>query len=160
MITGQQAQELWELIEDIKVGMLVTNDEGTLRSRPMHITQDKFDGKLWFFTNSHEGKADEISKNPNINLNFADIGDEAYISISGKAKITKDKDLIDKFWNPFVGAWFPEGKESDNVALIEIIVEQAESWDTDKNKMLQLFEIIKANVTDTEPDMGKNKKYG
>ena len=63
-------------------------------------------------------------------------------------------------WNPFVAAWFPEGKEDPNVALIKIDVYMAEIWDTDKSDMVQLYEIAKANLTDSKPDMGENKKFG
>lgn len=159
-MTQAQSGEIWDLIKDLKVAMMITNDNGILRSRPMHLVQDEFEGTLWFFTKSSGDKTDEIAADSDINLSFADTNAQTYVSLSGTAKLIRDQKLIEKFWNPFIAAWFPEGKESDNVALIEVRITQAESWNAEESKMVQLYEIAKANVTDTKPDMGENRKYG
>ena len=48
---NDNTKKLRELIKDIKYAMLTTTeDDGTLRSRPMATLQTEFDGDLWFFT--------------------------------------------------------------------------------------------------------------
>ena len=37
MITDEQKQQLWDLIKQIKVGMVVSHHNEDLRARPMHI---------------------------------------------------------------------------------------------------------------------------
>ena len=49
MSDAEQAK-LWEIVRDIPVALLTTDDHGTLRSRPMVAQQANFDGTLWFFT--------------------------------------------------------------------------------------------------------------
>ena len=158
----EDAKKIWELAKELKVAMVVTEDESTnsLRSRPMHIVQDEFDGTFWFFTKASGDKVEEIKEDSRVNLAFACREDGDYLSASGTARINRRQDLIDKYWNPFVAAWFPEGKDSPSCTLMEIKVTQAESWESNSNKMVQLYKIAKANIKDEKPDMGDNQKYG
>ncbi|MDP3535961.1 MAG: pyridoxamine 5'-phosphate oxidase family protein, partial [Halomonas sp.] len=68
---------------------------------------------------------------------------------------------IDKYWNSFVGAWFPEGKDDPDVALMEVKVQMGEHWKAKENKAYQLYEIAKANLKkDATPNLGENEKFG
>lgn len=159
MMTQEQSQEIWDLIKGIKVAMLTTQDGDILRARPMHHAQEEFDGTLWFFTAKSSGKAEELQQQNQVCLSYADPNSETYVSLSGDVGFTDDKTLIDKFWNSFVSAWFPKGKDDPDVTLMEIRVTQAESWDSTSNSMIQLYEIAKANMTGEQPDLGESKKY-
>ena len=160
MLKKEDTKKLWSMIKDIKVGMLVSSDDKDLRARPMHISQDEFDGTLYFFTKRRSDKVSEIKKDHDVCVAFSSPDDDSYVSCSGVANVIRDQDLINDMWNPFVAAWFPEGKEDPNVALIKINVYMAEIWDAKESSMVQLYEIAKANLTDTTPDMGENKKFG
>ena len=153
-------EKIWNMIKKIKVGMLTTEIGSNLHARPMHNVQSEYDGKLWFFTNLDSGPAFDINRKQKVGITYQDVSSEVYVSLTGDAKIIRDKTLIDKFWNPFVAAWFPKGKEDPNVALVEIHVSSGEHWDATSSKLLQLFEIAKANITHTLPEMGENEKFG
>jgi len=160
MSSNEHKEKIWNLIKDIKVGMLTTHCDDELRSRPMHLVQDNYDDTIWFFTNSLSEKIFEMKHDRDVNLSFSCPKTQTYVSMTGKARLTHDKDLINKFWNPFVAAWFPQGKDAPDVALIAIKISKGEHWDTEKSKILQLFEIAKANLTDKQPDLGENQEFG
>ena len=160
MSSPEHKEKIWNLIKDVKVGMLATEDQGDMHARPMHMVQKDYDGTIWFFTRRDAEKVDELKSGRNVCLTFSDPSNDIYVSMTGKAHLSFDKDLIDKFWNPFVGAWFENGKQDPNVALLEIKISSGEHWKTDSNKIVQLYEIAKANVTSTTPDMGENEKFG
>jgi general stress protein 26 len=160
MSSPEHKQKIWKLIKDIKVGMLVTLDEHTPRARPMHLVQDAYDGKLWFFTRRSAEKTLETQKDNDVSISFSDPNDGVYVSLSGKARLTDDKELIDKYWNSFVGAWFPEGKDDPEVTLLELDIQFGEHWRADESKMFQLFEIARANIKDDTPNLGENEKFG
>lgn len=161
MSSPEHKQKIWKMINDIKVGMLVTLDGDMPRARPMHLVQDEYDGKLWFFTRRSAEKVLEAQLDSDVCLSFSDQEEGVYVSLSGKARLIRDQALIDKYWNPFVGAWFPEGKDDPDVALLEIKVELGEHWRAKKSKTFQLYEIAKANIKkDATPDMGENEKFG
>ena len=160
MLTDKECQKLWDIIKDIKVGMLTSVDDKLLRARPMHNVQDEFKGKLWYFTDSNAHKVAEIQDEQDVCISYADPKSQNYVSLSGKATLTRDEGLINRFWNPFTAAWFNKGKDDDSVALLEITVQQAEYWDAQSDGVMSIFEIVKANLTDKKPDLGHNHKYG
>ena len=151
-------EKFWSLIKSIKVAMMTTMDEGMLRSRPMHGQYREEDDTLWFFTKLSSAKADEIRDEQEVNLSFADIDDNHFVSVSGRAALVKDRAMAEKLWNPFVAAWYPEGLDDPDLVLIRITPEQAEYWDGNSNTVKDLWETIKANVTGELPDMGENRK--
>ena len=106
-------QKIWNLIKDIKTGMLTTRNGEELRSRPMVLVQDEYDGTLWFYTNLESEKVFELENDNDVCVTFANADDHVYVSLTGVGKAIQGKALVDKYWNPFVSAWFPEGKQPD-----------------------------------------------
>lgn len=160
MLTQEQTDELWGKIKDIPVAMMATLDEGVIRSRPMHNVQKEFSGKLWYFTDLTAAKTEEIEEFHEVCLSYEDTHKQLYISVSGTARVVRSPSLIDKFWNPMVSAWFPEGKDDPRVGLVEVDVHQAEVWDAKRNRMTQLFKMAMANAKDKRPDLGEHRQYG
>lgn len=131
--------------------MLVTLDGDMPRARPMNLVQEEYDGTLWFFTRRSAEKVSEAHRDHDVCLSFSDQEEGVYVSLSGIAKLTADRELIEKYWNPFVSAWFPEGKDDPDLALLEIKVTMGE----------YLYEFAKANVRkDATPNLGENEKFG
>lgn len=157
MIDARYHEELWNIIKDIKIAMMVSHDGQRMRSRPMYTVQDDFDGLLWFFTDVNSGKVDEIILNEDVCIIYADPDDDHYVSLSGTASLSRDRALIHQLWSPFVAAWFPEGRDSANVSLIEVKIDHAEVWDRKTNKMVSFLELIKANITGAQPDIGEHR---
>lgn len=160
MTSPEHKQKIWNYIKDLKVGMLTTRDDSHLRARPMHIVQNEYDGTLWFFTKKSAEKSYEINKENDICLTFSCPKEGVFISLSGRATLTQDSDLIDQFWSPFAGAWFERGRDDPDVALLEIKVEQGEHWDTEDSMIKQFFELARSNYSEETPDLGENKKFG
>ena len=160
MSSPEHKQKIWNLIKDIKVGMLVTHDDHMPHARPMHIVQDAYDGTLWFFTPRNAEKVAEAKKDRDVCISFSDQDSGVYVSLSGKARLTDDRALIEKYWNPFVGAWFEQGKDDPEVALLEVKVEFGEHWQAKESKVFQLFEVAKAKIKNEKPNLGENEKFG
>ena len=106
MSSPEHKQLIWNLIKEIKFCMLVTNDEDkdALRSRPMSLVQKAYDGTLFFFTNKKDAKAYEVKNNRSVCITFSDPDEQTYVSLSGRAQLTTDKTLIDKYWTKWVAA--------------------------------------------------------
>jgi general stress protein 26 len=160
MLTPQQQNQLWTRIKPIKCGMLTTWNGEFLHARPMQHVNNDFEGELLYFTALHSAKADETKKYDDVCVTYADTDKSTYVSISGEAELIQDRSLIEKHWNMFVEAWFPEGKDSPEVAMLRIRPYRAEYWDAPASKMVQLFHIAKANLTHSQPNMGQNRKFG
>lgn len=141
-------KKLHDLIKDIRFAMLTTVEEdGTLRSRPMATQEFEFDGDLWFFTAAHAPKVDEVQHNQHVNVSYAEPKDQKYVSISGTAQLVRDRAKIEELWNPLFKAWFPQGLDDPELALLKVSVEKAEYWDSPSSKVVRLVGFAKALLT-------------
>lgn len=140
--------KLKDKIKDIKVAMLTSADtDGSLHTRPMHTQELKDDGLLWFFTGKNSGKIAEIKADSHVSLGYADPACNTYVAVCGKASLVTDKAKIDELWHDMLKAWFPEGKNDPNIALLKVTPESGEFWDSPSSSMVQLFGMAKAMVT-------------
>jgi general stress protein 26 len=152
-------RKLGEMIKDIDFAMLTTVDnDGTLRSRPMSTQQVEFDGDLWFFTRASSHKVDEVERDQHVNVSYAKPEDQRYVSVSGRAQLVRDKAKIKELWNPILKAWFPDGLEDPDLALLKINVEQAEYWDSPSSTMAHIVGFVKAIATGQSYEPGENEK--
>ena len=154
-------KKLAELIKDIKMAMLTTvDDDGSLRSRPMASQKIEFDGNLWFFTRASSAKVDEIDKHVEVNVSYADPGSNTYVSVSGKAQTLRDEAKAKELWNPMLKAWFPQGLEDPDLALLRVHVEKAEYWDSPSSTLVQIAGFVKAVATGHayQPGRGEHEK--
>ena len=159
MLTKQESDKLWELIEPARTAMLTTWNGDMLAARPMAHANEEFAGTLYYFTDLTSEKIDEIKRYPSVNLSYVD-GTDVYVSLSGNAGTTRDPELIEKLWNPYVAAWFPKGKDTPDLGLLTVIPTKGEYWDSEESKMIELFKIAKANITGNEPEFVTNEKIG
>ena len=139
---------LRDLIQDIRIGMLTTlTAEGRLHSRPMATQEMAPDGGLWFFTRANTDKAEEIQANPNVNVSYASPRENHYVSVSGTAVLVRDRKKIEQLWNQLYAAWFPQGLEDPDLALLKVTVQHAEYWDAPSGTMAEIAGLWEASLT-------------
>jgi len=156
---AEAIKKLGELIKEINIAMLTTIEaDGALRSRPMATQQSEFDGDLWFFLGTSSPKAQEIRNDPRVNLSYAQPDDQRYVSVSGRGELVRDPAKMKELWNPLFKAWFPDGLEDPDLALLKVNVEQAEYWDSPSSTFVTLVGFAKALVTGQRAEVGENAK--
>ena len=155
--TPEIREKLWSMIKSVQIAMLTTVDNGHLRARPMAASQKEFDGTLWFFTRGDSHKVEEGAGNQ-VGVTYADAGQQNYVSLSGKAELVRDKDVVQAHWAEYVRVWFPKGVDDPNIALLKVSIEAAEYWDAPNSKMIHAYGYVKAIVTGAPPQAGENKK--
>lgn len=147
------------LIAKIDIAMLTTRDEdGSLRSRPMG-TQSKgeFRGTLYFFADIDSAKMSAVEEHRQVNVAYANPGDQQYVSLSGTARLTQDPSQLQSHWNASLKLWFPKGLDDPKLALLCVDVAKAEFWDGD-SKPATLLAMAKALIRGTTPQLGEDKK--
>ena len=151
-------KKLKELVGEVKIAMLCTSQGRHIRSRPMVTAQFDDQGDIWFFTNEHSGKADELASDQQVCLAYSSPSKNTYISISGTGTIINDWTKMKELYNPAINAWFPKGLDDPNLALLKVNPVQAEYWDSSSSKMVTLFEMAKAIVTGEHYNEGQHGK--
>src|SRR5262245_3833764 len=152
-------QKLNELIRDIPVAMLTTvAPDGSLRSRPMITQEADFDGTLWFFTRDPSGKTDEVQREEQVNVSYADQDENRYVSVSGVARVVRDPEKARELWTGLYLAWFPKGLDDPELALLKVEPHTAEYWNPQSGMLVQLVGFVKAALTGQTFPPGEYRK--
>lgn len=155
----QQLKKLNEMIKDIKFAMLTTVEaDGSLRSRPMATQEAEFDGDLWFFTGASASKVDEVEQEEHVNVTFSDNDKNRWVSMSGMARLVRDRNRIEEYWNPVYKAWFPRGLDDPDLALLKVDVDHAEYWDSSSGAVVHAVGFVKALAAGQRYEPGENEK--
>src|SRR5690348_18123290 len=154
----EQIARVWEIAEDIGVCMFTTHVGGRMRARPLMAYPDSDEGCIWFITDVHGGKDEEIAAATDVCLTFADTGYNTYLSIVGNAQVLRDPAKQGELWDFEAQAWWPRGPSDPDVRLIRVWPERAESWDTRGNSVVVAFNLAAARVRGEEPDLGASRK--
>ena len=165
MTATPAAEQLRALIEDIEIAMLTTRRaDGHLVSRPM-ATQERTGGcDLWFVTNVESDKLDELLADPHVNVSYYKDRTREWVSVSGTALVSQDRNLVHELYEPDWRAWFgDEGGERDGgpddprLALIMVEAHSVTYLKVDKPQPVVLFEVVKGMVTGSVPDVGEQR---
>lgn len=162
MTTSTDQKNLWNLIRDIKFGMLThRHTNGELHSHPLTTQNTSADegSTLYFFISHKSELAQRIAQDGNVNVSYADPGDDSYVSVSGQGSIVEDQAKKDDLFSPLAKAWFPLGATDPDLALLQIRIGHAEYWDVTDSKMIQLAKMARAAVTgERPPQLGEHKE--
>ncbi|MCY7969473.1 pyridoxamine 5'-phosphate oxidase family protein [Bacillus haynesii] len=116
----QLKNKVLDILDHHKIGSLATVESGKPHSRYMTFFHDGL--TLYTPTSDETHKAEEIDNNPNVHVllgyNGEGLGD-AYLEITGTAKLNHSKDLKEKIWDERLERWF-DGKDDPNLTVLEI----------------------------------------
>jgi general stress protein 26 len=150
-------------VEDIKTCMMVTRrQDGHLRSRAMANQKRAAGADLWFVCAEGSAKLADLAHDPHINLAYYRDSNKEWVSVSGIATISHDRDIIRQLYAPDWKMWF--GAEGDprhgtpddpRMVLIGVTVHAAEFLEVNKPRPVILYEIVKGWVTGSEPELGQ-----
>ncbi|MCW2818475.1 MAG: ral stress protein [Marmoricola sp.] len=150
--TADQSKVVDLMREDRFCMLTSVGDDGRLHSHPMTPQQVTDEGDVWFFIDATSGQAANIETEKRVNLAFSD--GSTWISVAGHGRIHDDRAKIEELWNPMVAAWFPEGKDSAGVRLLEVESDSAEYWDTPGGRVASALAFVKSRVKGDRPDVG------
>ncbi|APW37018.1 general stress protein [Rhodoferax koreense] len=160
--TTSDHDKLFDLIKDTRFGMLThRHDDGQLHSHPLTTQNKKADeaATLYFFVPKNGDIVRHVATDPSVNVAYANTDADSYVSVSGQASVLEDQAKKEELFNPMAKAWFPAGPTDPNLALLAVRILEAEYWDVDDSKMVQLFKMAKAAVTGEPPqNLGEHKK--
>lgn len=154
-LSPDKAEErLWEALEDTRIGMLGVVGGPPRHLQPMTAFRDKDGGHIWFFTNRGTDLAQDAAAGAQAMFCLVSKDRELYACFGGRLSEQFDRERIDRYWNPMVAAWFPEGKDDPGLTLLRLEPADAQVWISSKGPIRFAYEIAKANLTDEMPDLG------
>jgi general stress protein 26 len=151
--------KLRELAKGLHVAMLTTRGEdGRLFSRPLGVQELEFDGDVWFATALDSEKVREVEANPEVNVAFASKDNGTYISISGAARVVRDRAEIERHRTPGMGIYFKDGKDDPNLCLIRVEAHSAEYWDGPGSMAGKALHFLLTAVTNDPGKLSDNQR--
>jgi general stress protein 26 len=90
---------------------------------------------------------EEVNREHSVHLVYAHPGKESYMDLWGNAVVHTDKQLIRDKWSPMVKAWFPNGVDDPNLALLQVQAADVYYWDAEQGRMISFLKIALAAVT-------------
>lgn len=155
----KKLDDLYALIDGIDTAMFTTRrPDGSLVSRAMSTQRRTAGADLWFMANWHSEKLDEIAADPHVNVSYFRDRTREWVSVSGRAIISRDQNLIRGLYRPDWKAWLgDEGGERDGsardprIALILVTTDSVTYSKQDRPTPMVLFSIAKAMITGTPP---------
>ena len=161
----KRIEELYDLIENIEIALMTTRrPDGMLVTRPMATQKKEPIADLWFVTSIETHKVDELKHDPHVSLGYLNHGSMEWVSVSGIATITQDRDAIKRLYKPDWKAWFDEsehgadgGPDDPRLALIYVDALTAHYMKTKYSKPRVIFEVMRGMLTGTNPDVGREE---
>lgn len=150
--------KLAELIKEQKFAMVTTRcEDGSLRSRPLTTLDTDFDGVIWFIVQADSEVAREIEGSTQVNVAYASAGDGKFVAVSGSGQIMRDRTKAAELWNPAFEVWFA-GSDDPNLALLRVVAEQADCWDSPSTRVGRLVGFVKALASGDDSALGQHER--
>ncbi len=146
-------KRLWDDIDASRFGMLGA-ESAAIHLTPMTAFAERESGKIWFFTSkdSELAKASESGVAATFVVMTKD--QDLQACIRGELVATNDALHLEKYWNSVIAAWFPRGKDDPSLTMLCLSCKAADVWISDKGPVGFGWEIAKANMTGSRPDVG------
>jgi general stress protein 26 len=153
-----QIEKIKELVSRSRVCMLGTSEDGYMKFRPMSHVDIDDEGNIWFFTSKDSWKAEDIQRNPSVQLLYINESDSIYLTMECEAHLDFDPQRMKELFNPFVKAWFPNGLKDPSLALLAVRPMGIEYWANDDSKILTYIKMLSSAVTGSQPSVGEHDR--
>lgn len=165
----KKLDDLYALIDGIETAMLTTRRrDGTLVSRAMQTQRRTAGADLWFMTNAESEKFEELAIDPHVNVAYFRDRTREWVSVSGHAILSKDRDLIDALYKADWKAWLGDegdgkrdgGPHDPRIALILVEADSVVYSKNNRSMPLALFQVVKGMVTGEPPKVADLRELG
>lgn len=146
---SEAAKKIKELAEGAQTCFFCTDLKagGPFAVRPMSAQKVDEQGNIWFLSADDSHKNEQLSTDPYVQLLFQGSKHSDFLSIYGKATISRDKEKIKELWQPMVKTWFTEGQDDPRITVIKVTPEDGYYWDTKHGETIAFVKIIAGALT-------------
>lgn len=149
--------KLKKMIDDIDIGILCSNESGSeyIHAVPMSRQEVDDEGNIWFLIAATSQSHQNLLQNNKTSLLYSDVKNYAFLSLSGTAEISSDRNRIDKYWNKIIEAWFEGGKEDPNIRVLKVTPLEAHYWDNKAGKLVTFLKVAASAISGAKMDIGR-----
>jgi general stress protein 26 len=128
MATPEELKDkFWKALHAQRTLMLGLEGVQEGHMRPMTAVFEEQDTPLWFFTSVDNALVGAQAEHGRALATFAAKGHDLFATVHGQLTQEHDRGVVDRFWSPFVAAWY-EGKDDPKLAVLRLDPERAQIW--------------------------------
>ncbi|HWL73228.1 MAG TPA: pyridoxamine 5'-phosphate oxidase family protein [Burkholderiaceae bacterium] len=125
-------------------------NSGATRLMAVQKVDDK--GTLWFLSASDSYKNSELEANPAVRLFFQVSEHGGFLTLTGRARVSRDRNKIKELWNPLLKTWFTEGEDDPRITVIAVTPSGGYYWDNKHGKAIAGIKMLIGAATGTTLD--------
>ena len=155
-LTAAEAEkEFWDHLKKSNTGMLGLDQPG-YHAQPMTAFREEETGTIWFFTRDDTDLAKDasIGGDQSAMFHYGSKDQNVWACIHGHLTAAHDREKIERYWNPILAAWYPEGKDDPHLTILQFDADDGRIWVNEGGFFKFFYEVAKANLTKTLPDAG------
>ena len=119
----------WKELKSERTLMLGIDGEPGGGMQPMTALIEEDDGgPLWIFTSKESDLAKAIGGGKPAHATFTGKKHDLFANVTGRLSIDNNRTVIERLWNPWVAAWFEDGKDDPKLCLLRFDAEHAKIW--------------------------------
>jgi general stress protein 26 len=156
-LTAQEAEQaFWDSLKKSNTGLLGLDQPG-YHAQPMTAYREEETGTIWFFTREETDLAKDagVGGGQSAMFHYGSKDQNVWACIHGELSVHgHDREIIERYWNPVLAAWYPEGKDDPQLTILRFDGDDGRVWVNEGGLLKFGFEIAKANLTKSMPKAG------
>lgn len=149
-------KQLWDQIDDVRAVMLGIPSTGQ-HMQPMAPMAAREENRIWFFTRRDSDLVKALGSGK-AHMCLVSDDHDYHACVSGTLSENRSTQHIERYWSPVIAAWF-DGKDDPRMTMLELTPDHAAIWASSDSSMRFGWEIAKANLSDSEPDVGVHTEF-
>ena len=154
---SEAIEKLKALVDKIDIGMVISRSGSNKELHMVPMSRQEVDdkGNIWMLFSAESDTHANLVSDPRVDIAYSHVGDYTFLSVSGRAVISRDNERIDKYWNKMMEGWFEKGKDDPSIRLLMVDVEDAHYWDTKSNKFVSFLKVAANAITGSDLEVGR-----
>ena len=118
-----------EIADKAQSCFFCTGPGGSAGARPMNVRRVDDDGTLWFLSANDSRKNADLATDPTVILYFQGSPHSDFLHLTGRARVTTDRERIRELWNPLIRTWFTGGVDDPRITAVAVHPDEGYYWD-------------------------------
>jgi general stress protein 26 len=126
---AEMQDKFWKALKSDRTLMLgLAADEGHAQPMTAQLDGQEDKGPIYVFTSKETDLVKALGGGARAVGLFASKGHDLFAAVEGQLSPHNDRATIDRLWNPFVAAWFEDGKDDPKLQLLRFDATDAQIW--------------------------------
>ncbi len=141
-----EARTLDDVLDGLRFAMVTTMSSEGMTARPLTVAESE-GGVIRFLVSAATEWVKDLHGGPGpVQVAFAEPKDGRYIALTGTARVSTDRALVERLWSAPAKAFFTGPDDPDAVAL-EVEVRSGEWWDAPDGRVGRAIGMLRAVIT-------------